>query len=276
MKITAKMILDLLLNRHSDDICIPECYAAGYIDLWVMERWKERQYIGYEIKVDRQDFLNDNKWQNYLPYCTCFYFVAPKGVIKENELPPETGYLEVSKNCKMLYTKKKAIIQEKEIPESVFRYIILNRAKICKNYAEIHTQSGLEYWKEWLKEKDEKKLVGHAASEKIRRMVNYQVESVSSENEMLKSKNKRLEKVKLFCETIGFDTEKYYWSTDRLRKDLEMLLGQQFNGIPTRLSKKIDNALKKLNEVKDLVLKYEQNGKDKITNLFTDDQNRKT
>lgn len=48
----------------------------------------------FEVKSCRQDFTSDKKWQNYLPFCTHFAFVAPKGVIRPDELPKGVGLLE--------------------------------------------------------------------------------------------------------------------------------------------------------------------------------------
>lgn len=68
--------------------------AARRLDLFYFSRWN-RETIGYEIKVTRADFLGDKKWQEYLKYCRKFYFIAPTGIIKPSELPPEIGLIEV-------------------------------------------------------------------------------------------------------------------------------------------------------------------------------------
>ena len=64
------------------------------IDLFYFSRWN-RQTKGYEIKVNRQDFLKDKKWKEYLKFCTWFYFVVPKDLIKLDELPKNIGLVEV-------------------------------------------------------------------------------------------------------------------------------------------------------------------------------------
>lgn len=48
-----------------------------------------------EVKSCRADFLSDHKWEKYLPYATHFYFAAPKGAIRLDELPPEVGLAEI-------------------------------------------------------------------------------------------------------------------------------------------------------------------------------------
>lgn len=59
MKITAKMILDLLLKKHWKDICVPECkngsthYTTGVLkmDLWVMKPWeRDEMYTNRTIE----------------------------------------------------------------------------------------------------------------------------------------------------------------------------------------------------------------------------------
>jgi hypothetical protein len=63
-----------------------------------------------EVKSCRADFLSDQKWGKYLPYATHFYFAAPQGAIKHEELPREIGLIEVIKNpngsMRIGYTKK--------------------------------------------------------------------------------------------------------------------------------------------------------------------------
>lgn len=56
--------------------------------LAITKSYTKPNIIGYEIKVSRNDFLQDNKWHLYLQYCNEFYFVVPKGLVKK------TGYTE--------------------------------------------------------------------------------------------------------------------------------------------------------------------------------------
>ncbi|GAG15780.1 unnamed protein product, partial [marine sediment metagenome] len=81
MKVSAREIVRLLNNRHSEDIFVDECKNGPTwfgshlrLDAWVMKRkWSPITTIGYEVKVSRSDFLNDDKWQGYLQYCNQFY-----------------------------------------------------------------------------------------------------------------------------------------------------------------------------------------------------------
>lgn len=62
-----------------------------------------------EVKSCRADFLADQKWEKYLPYATHFYFAAPQGAIRPEELPAEIGLVEIATrpggNLSCYYTK---------------------------------------------------------------------------------------------------------------------------------------------------------------------------
>lgn len=100
IKINAEDILQYLKAHGFNsnmDLGVSEFCPYGQsrrLDLFYFNRWN-RETRGYEIKVSRADFLADKKWQEYLKYCSKFYFVAPTGIIKPNELPPEIGLIEI-------------------------------------------------------------------------------------------------------------------------------------------------------------------------------------
>lgn len=70
-------------------------------DAWAMNLYPSKNFvrIAYEIKVSRSDFLREikhpEKRTQALHLSNQFYFVAPVGLIKPNELPPEAGLIEV-------------------------------------------------------------------------------------------------------------------------------------------------------------------------------------
>ncbi len=136
MKLSAYDIKQLLANKHYEDVFVPECKTTRYgvytiLDAWVMlKSWTHFSTIGYEIKVNRSDFLNDSKWASYLPYCHEFYFVCPSGLISPEELGNQVGLLWASKNGTMLYNKKKAPRRDVEIPYSIYQYVLACRAKV--------------------------------------------------------------------------------------------------------------------------------------------------
>jgi hypothetical protein len=106
----AELIKKLLRARHSDQrqwIYFEECpvgtgyKGAGCMDGYAIAVWPSEQNkrIAYEIKCSRADFLNEikkpTKRRAALYFSNEFYFVAPRGMIKPEEVPIECGLQEV-------------------------------------------------------------------------------------------------------------------------------------------------------------------------------------
>jgi len=60
---------------------------------------KQNARTAYEVKISRSDFLRDikkpHKHRNALLVSNEFYFVAPKGLLRAEEMPIYAGLLEV-------------------------------------------------------------------------------------------------------------------------------------------------------------------------------------
>lgn len=97
--------------------------------LMVEKSYTTPSVTGYEIKVSRSDFLNDNKWHLYLKYCNVFYFVCPSGMIKKEELPEDVGLLYYDPEKKEINprAKKKASWREIEDPLRIYQYIVYSQ-----------------------------------------------------------------------------------------------------------------------------------------------------
>lgn len=128
-------IIQLLKNRHREDVFVPECKNGSThfghhirLDAWAMRKsWANAATFGYEIKVSRKDFLSDDKWTGYLDYCDMFYFVCPHGMIQPEELSESAGLLWVFKQGSGLRLKKKAPHRSVVIPEDFYRYLLMCR-----------------------------------------------------------------------------------------------------------------------------------------------------
>lgn len=79
-------------------------------DFMALRPYHDYRLWGFEIKMNRQDFLQDKKWHHYLDYCHLFYFVCPnESIIQPNELPKEVGLLYSYQNGQpKLRAKRKA------------------------------------------------------------------------------------------------------------------------------------------------------------------------
>lgn len=252
MSITAKQISDLLMQKYSDFVCIPECKIGSswsngkhrIIDLWCMAKsWAHPRTIAFEIKVNRNDFLRDIKWQDYLDYCTEFYFVAPPNIIMPDELPPEAGLLVISKNCKMVITKKKAPMRQSQIPESIYRYILMWRAGIIDERSQ--KQDTAEYWKTWLEKRKENHDLGYNVSNKIREIVKTRIETTEAKNSKLQKEIEQLSDIKQFLDGIGFNYKQYY-GRSYIKKTLQDVLRRIDRDIPGGLIDSINTSISNL------------------------------
>ena len=211
------IITDLLRKKHEGDVFVNDCKTGDLghpiLDAWVMKKsWSHPSYIGYEIKVSKQDFRNDCKWVNYLPYCNQLYFITPQGLIDKTEVPEVCGLIYVSKNGRMLYTKKHAQYRKIDIPNTIFRSLLMSRVKITKvsTYGDNNSKelTGADYWRSELQNKQEDKKLGWRISQIIREGVIRQVDEVIGENDKLKNENVSLTNVKDFLKSIGVNTNK--------------------------------------------------------------------
>lgn len=91
--------------------------------------WTQPCITGYEIKVERSDFLRDEKWRDYLAYTNEFYFAAPKGIIDPSELPDEVGLIVFNPASKNVRVVRKATWREMEktVAFDLIYYIVMWR-----------------------------------------------------------------------------------------------------------------------------------------------------
>ena len=79
-KVNAHDLYRLLADRHAEDVFVGECKTGStwmqqvrIMDAWAMKRsWANPRIWAYEIKVSRSDFMQDEKWTDYLPYCNTY------------------------------------------------------------------------------------------------------------------------------------------------------------------------------------------------------------
>ena len=77
-------------------------YKTGvdkYIDAYAISCWGDLERIAYEIKVSKSDFnlemRNPSKRRPWLALSNRFYFVTPKGLLKPEEVPADSGLIEI-------------------------------------------------------------------------------------------------------------------------------------------------------------------------------------
>lgn len=266
MEYTALEIKELLKQKHGSDIIITECktgstwYTSKYykFDAWVMKKkWSKPCVIIYEIKVNRSDFLNDHKWTEYLKYCNEFYFVCPPKLIEKNELPSEAGLIWTSINCKRLFTKNKSVYRNDiEIPEDLYRYILMWRAEIRDEQDprwDVNScqEKRVKYFQDWLKEKELKSVVGKLVSEKIRNTQS----KLMFENERFKKRIEKFEKIDQFIKQHNIYLDSYIKGT------CEEIVGK-INELETGFGKdfmyRLNQSIENLEKLKSLIDKNQR------------------
>jgi transcriptional regulator len=75
--------------------------GTRYADAVAVNLWSSRGHAvhGFEIKVSRSDWLRElkqpEKAEDIFQYCDYWWILAPRGIVKDGELPPTWGLLEL-------------------------------------------------------------------------------------------------------------------------------------------------------------------------------------
>ncbi len=109
---TAKDIERVL--RRLGDIYIPEfTYNDLRIDAILVDI-RYRKVRGFEIKVDKGDFLKDKKWQLYSRFCSSLSVACPEGLIEPEEVSDPFGLLWIKPTGEVVWKKREKNIQHRE------------------------------------------------------------------------------------------------------------------------------------------------------------------
>lgn len=242
---TAERIINALAVKHSKDVFVSECKTGPTqmartcprLDAWAMRKsWANPLVSGYEIKVSRSDFLGDNKWQAYLPYCNAFYFVCPKGVIDPGEVAEgPAGLMYISSTGGRLYTKRKAPYREVEIPEDIYWYILMARVQVTREFAADVDRGA--YWRDWLERKEANAKLGEQVAFTMRESLGKFAHEQKQENERLARELGRLESLRAALEQMGVNPKAY---------NAEWELRQRAEGWGSKVPKRVVDRIGRL------------------------------
>ena len=255
MKITSKVILDALSVKHSSDVFVSECktgessyHGALRMDAWVMKKsWASPLVIVYEIKISRPDFINDTKWRNYLPYCNEFYFVCPSKLIDVTEVPDDAGLMYISSTGTRIYTKKKAKYRNIEVPEDLYRYLLMWRTIISREYSP-DKMSRREYWQEWLEQRKIDTSLGWSVSKALKETIEKEITKAQRINKALEERLERYEYLVEFLKKIDVDPKTYYLRMDTQNRleELKLLIPSSLKHSITWTRDKLSNLIENL------------------------------
>lgn len=262
-KVTSTTIKKALASFHEKDFFITECKTCStyfpdpqgllkFDGLAVRKSYTKPCITGYEIKVSRGDFLQDNKWHLYLQYCNEFYFVVPAGLITKEEIPENVGLIYYYPETDHLRTKRKALYRDIEEPVGVYKYIIFSR--FDQDRLPFY-EDRAEYARDYLNDKREKRKLGvsfgskmaadlRAAQEKLST-----VENCVDDVEFAQAVAKLLEKHNIGWRWRGGEHD------EQLLKQLDAALGSSYPKELERVERNIKFAMDELAAIRE---KYEK------------------
>jgi len=231
-------LLALIEHRHVSDVFVRECNdgpsqftSHSRMDAWAMARsWTKPLTYAYEIKMSRSDFLKDEKWMRYLDYCNLFSFVSPSHVIRAEEVPETAGLLWCSKNGTRLYTKKKAPFREVEIPETLWRYILMARTLVTQEH--FGAETAFDFWRRWLQQKADRREIGHRVSRSLGKLVRTKIDEVKVKQRVLEARIEECQEVEALLKDMGMGVG-YYWD---LKQRFEQRIKMLREGMPEDLN----------------------------------------
>jgi hypothetical protein len=121
-KITSRVVIEILKLKFPspeygvfEEIAMEDGATSRRFDVIVTRLWGgNNPLLGFEVKVSKQDFYKelDRREKRELIEKSVHqtFFIAPKGIIKEDEVPENWGFMEVSGG--KIFTKKHAMFRE--------------------------------------------------------------------------------------------------------------------------------------------------------------------
>ena len=176
---TANEISRLVAARHADGVYVPQCKmgAAGsrVLDGWaLLPTWSPMTAVGYEIKVSRSDWLQDQKFHDYLSACHLFCVAAPKGIVHRDELPAGIGLLEPvgsGRGAKLIMRVKP--VRHEPDPAALARlmaYALMWR-RAEGDPSRMNRTRRAQMWRDWVEERRDFHRVGRSVSRRMRELV---------------------------------------------------------------------------------------------------------
>jgi hypothetical protein len=176
-KVSSDKIKITLAEKHSRDFFMTEVKSGStwmgtadrILDAIAIKKSFARPWlIGYEIKISRSDFKRDIKYFTYLPLAHELFIVSPTGLVRREELPVEIGLVWYNPETGRVTTVKKPPPRDIKISVDMLLYIIYSRLE--SDRMPFHS-SRAEYFRDWLANKNDNRLLGPYVSKRINEMM---------------------------------------------------------------------------------------------------------
>lgn len=254
-KVRSDMILRQLQKRHLDKARLDDVFltevkngqsyvAPGQLlildALAIKKSWANPCFTGYEVKVDRGDFMRDQKWPGYMQHCHEFYFACPQGLIQPDELPKEVGliYYNPEKDC--ISTKRKALYRPVEISIEMLMYIVMSKFDSDRHP---FFSTKREYFEALLKDKVDRNELGQYVARKTSELID-ELKTNKRQFETMKDDSEKLREIVKVLHAHSINT---YWDiSEALDKALS-------SSMPPEITKKIERMGELAAEINKLI-----------------------
>lgn len=264
MSVRAEQIKLALAKKHTDDLFLTEVKTGKTwdnkellkFDAFAMKKsWANPCINGYEVKVSRADFLQDNKWPGYMAYCHRFAFVCPKGLIKPEELPEEVGLIYYYPDSGALVSKRPAKHRLVNIPSDLYQYILMSRIESDRHpfYSDAR-----EYFQAMIADKKDRRTLGAYVGEKLREELSALkliADRATRDRENYESDGKLLTAVTAILKEKGISL--YRWS-DTWQAELRTALSGGANPAAFRAIDRLTSAAEELKSILQFEIREEQ------------------
>ena len=209
----------------------------------IKKSWKSPCITGYEVKIDRQDFLRDDKWPGYLKYCHRFSFTCPVGLILPDELPDEVGLIYYNPEKDYLTTKRKAAFRMIEIPWEMLYYLVLSRLDSDRHP---FFSNRREYLQAWVRDKADRQELAYIVSSKMAELVKAAEDKAVKLERKEKEFEEELEllgRIRKILDAHGIRT--YSWQLEgALKEALSRGMPPQMTETLERINRDVGNLIK--------------------------------
>jgi len=220
--------------------------GSRILDGWaLLPTWSPLTAIGYEIKVSRSDWLQDQKFEEYRGCCHLFLVVAPPKVVAASEMPAGVGLLEPvgQGDGQRLVMRVKPVRQEADFAKlSRLMAHALMWKKGIGGSSQARRERQIAYWQSLVDQRER----GHTLGREVKGRIRDTIRELLSAAQTAESRANTLQWAAEVFDSLGIRPGYDRWSTER---NITQALGSQREN----LLRDIDQGVAALRRLRDIV-----------------------
>lgn len=121
-----------IIREQESGLFIPEyTYGDLRIDAAVIDV-RRRHVRGFEIKVSKEDYLRDKKWQLYSSFCSSLSIVCPAELLQVEDVSKPFGLIWAYEDGRLVYQRFPRNLQSRESLAWTFTYLSVLEKEIAR------------------------------------------------------------------------------------------------------------------------------------------------